>query len=569
MSQHIHLDTRTSNFLDLLGNGKRYTIPPFQRDYSWTSENWDDLWNDIFSIKPNTEDRHYMGVLVAVAQSDREFIVIDGQQRLATLSILSLVVIHRLNSLAGEGVDPENNQERANALKARFIGEKDPASLILNSKLSLNETDDGFYQDYLVGQRSPANPRGLPRSNRLLWECFIWFQRKLASVTDLAGDGLNLAKLLNETVARQLLFLFIAVDDDLNAYTVFETLNARGLELSSTDLLKNYLFSRVKSISDLKALQRRWKNLIETVRQERFPEFLRYHLLCFEPQIRSAGLFKIVRDRVTQPQDALDLLDSLVPRAELFSAFNDASHEYWIDRPDCRPLVRERLLYGSLQSTPLLFAAWEMFSADDFARVLKLVNVITFRFTSISSLNQNELEPVYHYAAKAVSDGVATTVADVFGLLRGVYLDDQRFRQNFVPFSISTSGRSKSLAKFILSRMDADAPNSHFDFETDPATIEHILPENPSAEWMTSFDERDVDKWANRLGNLTLLEPGLNRTIGNAAYPQKVQAYQTSKYGITKAIPEKFPEFWMPQLVEARQNWMADRAVHLWRSDFA
>jgi uncharacterized protein with ParB-like and HNH nuclease domain len=86
-------------------------------------------------------------------------------------------------------------------------------------------------------------------------------------------------------MARQLLFILITVDDELNAYTVFETLNARGIELSSTDLLKNYMFSRVKTKSDLQALQRRWKSLIQTVRQERFPEFLRYHLLCEIPKV--------------------------------------------------------------------------------------------------------------------------------------------------------------------------------------------------------------------------------------------------------------------------------------------
>jgi hypothetical protein len=569
MPKNIILETQTSTFLDLVGNGKRYSIAPYQRDYSWTDEQWDDLWTDILQLMSNPKDRHYMGALVIEAQSDREFLVIDGQQRMATLSTLALAIIGQLHKLAAEGIEPEANKERAENLKTRFIGEKDPASLILSSKLSLNETDDGFFQDYLVAQRVPTNPRGLPKSNRQMWECFEWIRKRLAALPEVHRDGKRLAELLNETIARRLLFILIIVEDELNAYTVFETLNARGMELSSTDLLKNYLFSRVNAKSDLATLQRRWLSLISSVRQERFPEFLRYHLLCSEPQIRSARLFKIVRDRVKLPAEVFSLMESLEQRAELFSALTDESHEYWTDRPECRPLIRERILYKSQQSTPLMFAAWEKFSPVDFVPVLKLVNVVTFRFSTVSSLNTNELEPVYHHAAKGVLDGSVRTLPQVFDQLRSVYVDDERFRQNFTVFEASTSGRSKKLIKHVLCRIESELAGSHVDAESDPATIEHILPENPLTEWENSFNQRDMLLWTYRLGNLTLLEPKLNRDIGNASYGPKSEVYSTSRYAMTKKIAVDAPTEWTPQQAERRQKWMAERASHLWRSDFA
>lgn len=562
------LNTRTTNFLELVGNGRIYRVPPFQRDYSWEEEQWEDLWNDLIEMHGKSEERHYMGALVIEGRSDREFSIIDGQQRLATLSILGLAVISILGQLAESGEEPEANNERASVLRNRFIGEKDPASLVQSSKLFLNRNDDAFYQDYLVQLRKPLNPRGLTKSNRLLWECFSYFTRFLKE-TNISCSGENLATLLSETAGRQLMFILITVDDELNAYTVFETLNARGLELSSTDLLKNYLFSRLKVNADLEALQRRWQALLATIRQERFPEFLRYHLLCEQPKVRTERLFKMVRDRVRTAQEVFGLMEALEYRAELFSALSDFTHGYWIENPACRPFVRELILFRVRQMTPLLFAAWERFSPEDFPRVLKLVSVVSFRYTIVSGLNTNALEPVSHEAAKAILDGHARTPADVFSQLKTVYVDDIKFRQDFSRLTMDTAGRRKKLAKYILARLECDASGRACDADADPATVEHILPENPLADWEAVFPRDHWDKAIYRLGNLVLIESSLNRQIGNTAYPEKVAAYANSSYQMARNIAEEAPDEWNLARLEARQERMAQRAVHLWRSDFA
>ncbi len=563
------LNTRTTNFLELVGNGRIYRVPPYQRDYSWEEEQWDDLWNDIVELRDRSDERHYMGALVVEGKSDREFVIIDGQQRLATLSILALATLAKLLGMADNGIDAEANKERAAGLRGRFIGEKDPASLVESTKLFLNETDNAFYQDYLVQLRSPLNPRRLPKSNRLLWDCFRYFSGRLDEIPEFQTQGTALATLLSETVARQLLFILITVEDELNAYTVFETLNARGLELSSTDLLKNFLFSRVRVSADLEALQRRWRSLISTVTQERFPEFLRYHLLCEQPKIRTERLFKLVRERVDTPQAVFTLMLALEGRGELFSALSDPNHGYWIENTACRPYIRELNLFRVRQMTPLLFAAWECFSREDFARVLKLVSVLSFRYTVVGGLNTNELEPVYHQAAKAVLDGSARFPAAVFERLKGVYVDDTKFDRDFALLSVDTSGQRKKLAKYILARLESDRSGRDCDPETDPGTVEHILPENPSENWSSSFPREQWESVVYRVGNLTLLEAPLNRRVGNSEYVEKLAAYSQSSYFLSRDVTEMAPEQWTPELLDARQRRLAQRAIHLWRADFA
>ena len=563
------LNTRTINYLELIGNGRSYRVPPYQRDYSWSEEHWEDLWNDIADLRSRPEDRHYLGALVVEGKSDREFLVIDGQQRLATLSLLALAVIAKLGALADHGVDPDANTERGKELRNRFIGEKDPASLVESSRLYLNETDNAFYQDYLVQLREPLNPRALPKSNRLLWNCFRYFAGQLDSLEDLRGDGQAIAGLLSETVARQILFILITVDDELNAYTVFETLNARGLGLTTTDLLKNYLFSRIRVPADLEALQRRWRSLVATVNQERFPEFLRYHLLCEQPKVRSQRLFKLVRDRTKTPDDVFKLIDDLERRAELFAAISDPHHGYWTDLPDAKEYIRDLTLFRVRQAMPLLFAAWDSFSGNDFVRVLKLVSVISFRYTVVSGLNTNALESVYHRAAKAVMEGSAGTPAAVFDHLKPIYVDDERTRQNFALLAVNTRGQRKKLAKYVLARLERDAAGRACDPETDPGTIEHILPENPVDAWEEAFPAERWEASVYRLGNLTLLEPAANRNVGNSVYTGKLDAYRNSGYALTRQLPEMAPERWTPELMDERQRRIAERAVHLWRSDFA
>ncbi len=568
MPRHNLLDTRTVNYLELIGNGRRHRVPPYQRNYSWTEEQWEDLWNDIEHLHANPDERHYLGSLVVEGVSDREFQVIDGQQRLATLSLFALAAIARLLSLAEEGVEPEENAKRAAELRNRYLGEKDPASLLENSRLNLNEVDDPFYQDYLIQLQSPPNLRRLPRSNQLLWNCFQFYEKRLRQTAALQRDGAAVARLLSETVARQLLFILITADDELSAYTVFETLNARGMALTTTDLLKNYLFSRIPVDADRMVLQRRWDDLVGIVGQRRFTRFLRYHMLCRERGVRERQLFKVVRAQVRERADVFALLDTLSRRAELFAAVLDPSHEYWTELREARPHVLELNLFRAQQPMPLLFEAWERFEKADFVRVLKLVSVISFRYTVVSGLNPNALELAYHQAAKAVADGEAAAVGAVFERLRAVYVDDEKMLQDFSLLAVSAGAR-KRLVKYILARLEQDYSGRDCDWDAAAVTIEHILPENPEEIWAESYEEKRWDADVDRLGNLTLLEASANRDLANGPYADKLAAYGQSRYQVTRELQALAPAEWTPDLLAKRQQELARRAVRIWRSDFA
>jgi len=154
------LDTSTVSLSDVIGNGKTYEVPPYQRDYSWKKDQWEDLWNDIITIK-DTNNVHYMGSIVLQNMGDKHFHVIDGQQRFSTLTLLVLATIQKLKDIIESGVDVAENNERISLIQKKFLGDKDPGSLTYSSKLKLNENNNSFFQTNLLVFRNPNNPRTL------------------------------------------------------------------------------------------------------------------------------------------------------------------------------------------------------------------------------------------------------------------------------------------------------------------------------------------------------------------------------------------------------------------------
>lgn len=286
--------------------------------------------------------------------------------------------------------------------------------------------------------------------------------------------------------------------------------------------------------TDLAALARRWRLLIALVTAERFPEFLRYHLQTTEARVRSQRLFKMVRERTRTPEQVFALLDSLERRAELFAALADPLHEYWNERPDARPFIRELALFHVRQVTPLLFCAYEVLAPAQFVSVLRMASVLAFRWTVIGGLNTNALELPLHRAAAAILAGGAGP-AQVAVLLNGVYVADGKFEEDMRGVTLETAGPRKRLGKYILARLEGDASGRAIDPETDPATLEHILPENPSPDWDESFTLEQQENYTQRLGNLTLLEATKNKDIGNGSFQAKLAAYATSTLRLNPA----------------------------------
>lgn len=564
------LDTKTASLQEILGNGKIYQIPPFQRDYSWKEENWEDLWND-FLITEESKNPHYMGTIVLqTTEKDDHFIVVDGQQRLTTMTLFAVALIKALRNLQEKNIEPEKNKERAEEIQRTFIGKKTISGLHYESKLKLNKNNDLFFQDKILALRDPISYSKLRDSEKLIYDAYQYFFKKIEEKFN-DDNGIKIGDFLESIVAKKMIFIQISVDSDLSAYTVFETLNARGVELTTTDLLKNYLFAlsaQNTSESEMILLEDRWNRIVHMIGLKDFPVFLRYYLNSKQKLVRKEQLFKTIKNSVNMANQVFELLDKLEEKAILYNAIKNPDDDFWNASPQKKEIqksLKELRLFNVTQPTPLLFALHEKLPTV-FSSALRNIVDISFRYNIIAKRNPNDLEVLYNSLAQKVSKEEIREKAEITREMKKIYVSDEDFKQIFSTKEITTGGKNKKLVKYILTKIENQIHNSDNDWEDANFTIEHILPENYSQIWDTIF-ENNAQKFIYRLGNYTLLEEGKNRECGDKLYEKKKEVYKTSRYKLTNEHCLK--DEWTISTLNEYQKKLTDFASCVWRIDFS
>lgn len=382
---------------------------------------------------------------------------------------------------------------------------------------------------------------------------------------------MELARFLDKVV-DQLFFTVITVSDELNAFKVFETLNARGVRLSATDLLKNYLFSVINADkahgSELKSLEEQWERIVELLGNESFPDFLRTFWNSRNKLVRTSDLFKTIRKRIVDRRAAFELLRDLDRSAATYAALRDASDPMWSSEE--RRCLEQLAMYNVRQPLPMLLICHDRFFENDrasFTRLLRALTVISFRYNVICSLQTPEQERVYNDVAVSVFTAGASGYWEIIRALQPLYPEDEAFRGAFSVKELrTTSSRNKKVVRYILFEIEHHLSRQTLDSESALYTVVHILPENPSEEW-SYIEEAKQEQLASRLGNMTLLEAKLNRELGNATYQLKRDIYEKSSLRVARDVSKHY-DTRSEERVNARQKQLAKIACELWRIDF-
>ena len=560
MSEFMLMEPANQTFSELLSNGVRYTVPRFQRDYSWEQEQWEDLWADIEGL--DQEGSHYMGYIVLQRKNQQDFEVIDGQQRLVTLSLLVLATMQHIQRLIDNHEDTENNQERLQEITGRYIGAKDIVSLRVDNRLTLNRNNGRFYKDICSNLR-PSRSRGITATNHLLRRAFEFFCDK-----NMGGNGEQIAGFISKFSSR-LIFTKIVVQDSLNAYKVFETLNARGVQLSTPDLLKNHIFSVVTHNDDvpdetLDDLDETWSGILTQLGESDFTDFVRYHHNSHRPLVSKKALFKSVRQIHTTPEQAHGYLRALTEAVPVYVSLSKPHDEWW-QREDGQ--YREAVhfleglkLFGIRQPYMILMATFlRDFSPDEFIKTLKYLYVLSIRYNVICSFSPGEQEKRYNDIAVKIAEGQFQRASHIKNSpdYQALYPADEAFKNAF-EYCKMPSRRSSRKIRFLLTEIENHAGCN---LRYPDTTLEHVCPYNPNQEWYRYFGEGANDI-PDRLGNMVLLQ---RDELGQADFDSKKAHYLKSSFRLAGKVAEY--DCWDLTNLDRYQSWLAEQAVRTWRVD--
>ncbi len=526
-------------------------VPLYQRSFAWEIENIKELFDDIANSYP---DEYFIGTIVVTDKGDYLEIV-DGQQRLVTISLFFIAVRDFLKEI--------KEKEKAIAIEGEFILKQSYRDEDKKQRLTLNDVDNEFYVRNLVMSEDVAPSRAsherLKKAYKFLRE-YVSNKHKSENI----GGLLDLVDFIKD----KLVIIIVTVSDDVNAFTVFETLNDRGLILSQTDLIKNYLFNRAGDrIQEAKDKWTRFTGAIESgAGEEEILNYIRYYWSSKYGLTREKELYKNIKGKIKNKNQAVTLLSNLEKNSETYLAILNPHHTFWDNFPnECRVYMGELLELRLTQNRPLLIALFDIWKneKEEVKKALKIIVSWSVRNLIIGAIGSGTLEKKFSEIAKLISNGEITTVRELLDHTKDVIPTDEQFQKSFEIASVSKS----YLARYYLRKLEqAYRSTSELKPIEDPEklNLEHVLPVHPSnlqRDW-PYFNEDLHKTYYRRIGNLTLLDKKMNSMIKNGSFNEKKKIYKQSEILITQKLAEYTK--WSDYEIDSRQKDFAKKAVEIW-----
>jgi len=567
-----NFSAETKNFKELFLLDNIYIIPEFQRDYSWDNSNfeWEDLWKDIIS----KDYKHYIGFIVLKSESEKtkELEVIDGQQRLATITIIILAALELLKEFIQNKKDESKQiieKERLQDLTRDYIGRKDIISRTLYNKLKLNKTNGNFFKN-LCANKTEFNELLIPhsdsknKSNKKIQKAFDYFKNNIENKlkSNLNGDKISA---FIENMTQKLFFTVLYVNSDANAYTLFETLNSRGMKLASVDLLKNFLYSTASHNQDyILTMEQNWNDIINNVKEAELNKFIRTDWGTRNNLVEDRKLFKVITKSITNDELVFKYIGELKDSSGLFGLLQNPDDSYWNQNgynSDVPLYLKNLNILQLKQVYGILIAYLKNMEKKKFHILLSWLEKISFRFNTISGSDAKEQENIYNDVSMKISAKKIKSLEDIKKILKKIYIPKDSFISNFANAEIK---RTQTI-KYLFNKINIQMKGCSLDI--DSLTVEHILAQNKNGDWELY---EDAEEYIWKLGNLTLLEKEINRKLNNKIFAQKIPVYSNIQVPIVQNIvSNSINNTWTKENIEKRQKELANLAQDIWGiSDF-
>ena len=582
--KEIDVDVQTME--DILKYNAEYTIPLYQRDYSWKHDDHvEEFWIDLKNhYEQKLRTPYYFGtfMLVNEKETDETYTVVDGQQRLTTtILLLSAFRDYFLEIGDDEQVEQlekylnteEGNKQRlhVNVYNTNYFDKKLLPPGKITEKIAKIDKDDNHRT-----------------KDKLLKNAYLLLAKKIIEYKKGEENKDLEVGAIKEHFLRYFTVVLNIIIDLQKAYRIFENINNKGLHLAQSDLVKNHLMETIDvQSSELSKEERgnlivradeKWqeiRSIIELTKKKE-NEYLRWYLIAFLKTAKKEEVFETIKEYYSTKEDVQNLLEDLKRRASNLHSIvkPDRAPDEWDDDQDTIDYLNAlaKLSLGAMY--PVLLIAKEKLDKKEMKELIILVTKFFFRAKTVCSKNYSDIETLVGEICGKLRGPERTTVPEIRAMVLGwaQYPGDDEFKVMFKNLQLPESKANYALSELHYQMFGGRETATMRIAEK--AQVEHIMPQNISnTKWQTEIDEKhgftnDTERKVykqdhlNKLGNLTLLNDKKNKKNSNKPFSEKKIVYGRDDLKMTKDLAEI--NKWDDEAIALRQDNFLPLALEIW-----
>jgi len=557
--------TEDYTFAKLCNTFTSFEIPNFQRPYAWTNKNLQDFWSSIIE----NEENYFIGNVVAVDSTPLK--IIDGQQRLTTISLLLCALRDSYIELSpGNKYDEQLIQQRKDEINLYlFWDDLDEVPKITYKRLKLGKK---IYQDVfekIIDNRiDEINLKEIGDNERRIlnnYKILKTFIKKFIKNLEIT----RLDEIKNKILKLQV--ITIVCDSDNDIYGIFEGFNSTGLGLSVADLIKNALL-KFSSTDKIKSenIESQWgelEELFEETSTAKFPKFLRYQWISENGYVSMSGLYEKIKLNKMKSIDDIEIYVNKIfddGKTYIGMVYDKKSNLLNIPKNIKKEIFEFRYLRNEQVYEILL--SWCRLYKNNLLKEVFLIESLKRLWTfavraKFVSINPSDYEKIFsnHCGDIAKSNKPEENIKVLFEKLKPLVNNKKQFTDNIL-LDVKYGRDNKLISKLYIDLMNQDNP----EIVQSKPEIEHILPQSPN-KW--GLEKIDIKDYVNKIGNLTLLFGEYNREIGNEKIDIKKEIFKKSSFKLNNNIDNNWAELFKKDYKKAiidRGREMVERIEVIW-----
>lgn len=538
-----------------------YHIPGYQRPYAWTEEETGILFDDLYEFfQTEAIDNYFLGSIVLIKDENKPYAdVIDGQQRLTTLSILFSVMANSFHTEAYRNNCKKYLQEEGNILEG----------IAAQPRIFLRDWDQDFFSKYIQDIQLDAlvqiDPVTLDtEAKRHIQKNCTVLREKFSEVFNDENDLLK----FTQFILTRCFLVVVSTPNQESAFRVFSVMNSRGLDLLPTDIIKSMTIGKLPKDEEQKYTEK-WEELENLTGRDGFNEVFTHTRTIFAKERPKKNLLDEFKEYVIKQTSPKSLVDEyLIPYTEAYVCLKNCDFSstqnaeeinellLWLNKTNNHDWMPPAIKFLTDHKNDSVYILW-------FIR--KLERLASYLLVTAKDVNQR-MERYKWILVEMESRPDNNLTAP----LENIELTDWEKQQFIDALNGEIYSMTAKRRNYIIQRLDSFLSDGGATYNTKLFTIEHVLPQHPSAdsEWMKLWPDTQTQRfWLNKIANLVPLTRQRNSAAQNYDFnTKKIKYFQskngTSSYTLTTQVINIAA--WTPEVVEARQKDLEEIFISKW-----